>query len=306
MPKMPIDSQKERFELVFSQNRRIVFSAPYGAGKSYFINEFFKEKKGWQNIVIHPLNYQTCGNDDVFQLLQRDVLVTLCANNPDIINNTKDQKLGAIVRAAHVFFDNLSADSSFASNIAPPLLIKSIYALKKLKEVFTTDELSEACGEYGTVQGEIKETNPLSELICYYIERLHNHGKHICLTIDDFDRMDPGQIFRLLNVFSTCVYDNEDNANRFGLDKIILVCDIDNIKKIYHHLYGDADFHSYISKFAPIQPFRYSIVEEYPAYISDLMGEAFCKNYPSVSKLLSERIVSSTSDIRRVESSVFP
>lgn len=80
------------------------------------------------------------------------------------------------------------------------------------------------------------------------------------LIIDDLDRLDPEHIFRLFNVFSAHFdqvnyYENSiegeiRNDNKFGFDKIIFVCDIENIRKIFAHKYGgEVDFSGYIDKF---------------------------------------------------------
>lgn len=53
--------------------------------------------------------------------------------------------------------------------------------------------------------------------------------------------MDPEHIFRILNVFSAHFGDDLDadfSHNKFGFDKVLLLCDYDNIKNIYHHFYG--------------------------------------------------------------------
>ena len=76
------------------------------------------------------------------------------------------------------------------------------------------------------------------------------------LVIDDLDRLDPEHIFRLFNVFSAhfdqvhYFEDSGGNDNKFGFDKIIFVCDIENIRKIFAHKYGEqVDFSGYIDKF---------------------------------------------------------
>ncbi|WP_198537009.1 hypothetical protein, partial [Salegentibacter sediminis] len=49
-----------------------------------------------------------------------------------------------------------------------------------------------------------------------------------------------------------------DGENKFGFDKVILICDIDNIRGIFHNRYGtDIDFTGYIDKFYSIEIFEY-------------------------------------------------
>ena len=49
------------------------------------------------------------------------------------------------------------------------------------------------------------------------------------LIIDDFERIDPEHIFRILNVFSSHMEGDENNI--LGFDHVIIVGDIENIKK---------------------------------------------------------------------------
>ncbi|NQU52063.1 MAG: hypothetical protein HQ522_05945 [Bacteroidetes bacterium] len=81
-------------------------------------------------------------------------------------------------------------------------------------------------------------------------EKLNKIDKKKVLIIDDLDRLDPEHIFRLFNVFSAHFDLVDDNSNKFGFDKIIFVCDIENIRKIFAHKYGSkVDFSGYIDKF---------------------------------------------------------
>ncbi len=76
------------------------------------------------------------------------------------------------------------------------------------------------------------------------------------LVIDDLDRIDPEHIFRILNIFSA---HDKLGENKFGFIKVILVCDINNIKHIYHHFYGkNVDFFGYINKFYSSEVYEYS------------------------------------------------
>lgn len=96
----------------------------------------------------------------------------------------------------------------------------------------------------------IYEENRITELISGLIEKLKESDKEIVLVIDDLDRLDPEHIFRILNVFA-CHFDiGNFNENKFGLHKIILVCDIENIRNLFHSKYGTkVDFSGYIDKF---------------------------------------------------------
>lgn len=92
------------------------------------------------------------------------------------------------------------------------------------------------------------------------LETLKNENKENVLLIDDFDRLDPEHIFRILNILSVHNdYLSNTYQNKFGFDKIIIVCDIDCIKDYYHHKYGEkANFKGYIDKFCSTKFFRFS------------------------------------------------
>ncbi|MDW7694755.1 P-loop NTPase fold protein [Flammeovirgaceae bacterium SG7u.111] len=95
------------------------------------------------------------------------------------------------------------------------------------------------------------------------------NGKEVVLYIDDLDRIDPAHIFRILNVFSVHIdeelFHGGENglSNKFGFDKIILVGDIQNVRNIFHHQYGqETDFSGYIDKFYDGEVFRYDPIKE--------------------------------------------
>ena len=73
-------------------------------------------------------------------------------------------------------------------------------------------------------------------------------------------------MFRILNIFAAHIdnpnYDEKDNANKFGFQKVILVMDYEATKKIFHHFYGEgANYEGYMRKFSTTPPFKFSIKE---------------------------------------------
>lgn len=131
--------------------------------------------------------------------------------------------------------------------------------IKKLKEVkgkFATykeqfksiDKTSELyITKFDSLKGSIYEFDTISQLICDIIREFKkkNPTKKVVLIIEDLDRIDPAHIFRILNIFSAhfdrytpglVEFDKTCGNNKFCLDKIITVCDIDNIK-IYTHMF---------------------------------------------------------------------
>lgn len=106
--------------------------------------------------------------------------------------------------------------------------------------------------------------------------------------------MDPEHIFRILNVFSAHLCDNLDeefSRNKFGFDKVLLLCDYGNIENIYHHLYGaDADFKGYMSKFVAKGVFPYSLRSKVKEYMVSLLPDNLKVNFPSIIGLIANEI----------------
>ncbi len=136
-----------------------------------------------------------------------------------------------------------------------------------------------------TAEGGICEFDSLSELLTKCINKIKEGGKKVVLVIEDLDRIDPAHIFRILNVISAHLdrvnilpdeYDCNQQNNKFNLDKIIVVCDYNNIEKIFHHFYGkETDFEGYINKFSTTKPFHYSLKKNVQKYITKRLSQIF-------------------------------
>ena len=114
-------------------------------------------------------------------------------------------------------------------------------------------------------KSNIYENNPYAKFIRSFLAKIKGDDKKNILIIDDLDRIDPEHIFRLFNVFSAQKNYNT-KVDKFGFDKVIFVCDISNIMKIYEHKYGvGVDFWGYISKFVSDRVFHFDN--------KDLIGE---------------------------------
>lgn len=91
-------------------------------------------------------------------------------------------------------------------------------------------------------KGGIYELDAVTNLICSLVQTRQEGGRKMVLVVEDLDRIDPGHIFRILNVLSahmTYINGYDDGTkNKFNFDKVLLLCDYANIEKIYHHLYG--------------------------------------------------------------------
>ena len=76
--KIPIDKQLEEFGNHILANPRTFLSSKFGDGKSYFLDEFKKRNaERFVFITLYPVNYQVANNEDIFNLIKRDVLFQL-------------------------------------------------------------------------------------------------------------------------------------------------------------------------------------------------------------------------------------
>lgn len=256
-------------------NKRILFSAPFGTGKSTFLNEILKkESSGYIYLSLYPINYSVAENQDVFELIKYDLLIELINQYADRLKLTKED-----------FSLFLSGQMFIINKLTPTTIIRSIISIaektgkpaakllevipdnieefEKYRKDIEKDEgqmISSYIESFKKNKGSSKEMDGISLLIYELINRLKNSDTDVVresvLIIDDLDRLDPEHTFRLFNVFSSH-YDLND-ANKFGFDKVIFVCDIENIRKIFHHRYGEGvDFKGYIDKFYSKEVFEF-------------------------------------------------
>jgi len=65
--KIPIDKPLIKFYQHLSYTDRTIFSAKFGDGKTFFLNEFFiKYSDEFEVIKLFPVNYQVEDNKDIF------------------------------------------------------------------------------------------------------------------------------------------------------------------------------------------------------------------------------------------------
>jgi len=259
--------------LEIENNRRILFSGPFGTGKSTFLNELSEiENDDFFYLKIFPVNYSVSANEDVFELIKFDVLFQLIGNYYDQIDLEKEDftlllKSQVFIMEHLKFMPLLYAILGFSEKIGTPIvdfikaLEQTVGNFKKFSDQIKIDEERDIRAFLKSIdqrKGNTYEMDAVSGLIFDLIERIKNKNKKkSILIIDDLDRLDPEHIFRLFNIFSA--HHNEINGNnKFGFDKVIFVCDIENIRKIFHHRYGfDVDFSGYIDKFYSIAPFDF-------------------------------------------------
>jgi len=255
-------------EHLTEDNKNIIFSAPFGKGKSTFINEYFsKHIERYNCIKISPVHYSICNNEDIYSLLKYDIICELL----DTSDVSTDKEFTC--------FENIKYNSLEIANIICSTIVKNIPKIGK-----RIDTCTKMISKINTL---LKETNkPKSDILYEKVMSLEeykyfladdfivnycndklvdikkNDKKTNVLVIDDLDRLDPEHIFRLLNIFSTYT-DDSFSGNKYVFDHIIFVCDIDNIRKIYAHKYGESvDFEGYINKFCTREIFHFDLMEE--------------------------------------------
>jgi hypothetical protein len=261
--------------LEIPHNNRIVFSAKFGDGKTTFLKRFF-EVNTKSHIAIHlfPTNYSVASNNDIFELIKYDILFDLLAKKIEFEDATSDLKeciskyannnWPEIVKLFTPFLSMIPGLGETSQDFLSKFIDNLSNFLNTYKEEKKTEEskVLDFLDSFHDKEGSIYEENFYTQLISDLIHRLKVDGKNeVILIIDDLDRIDPDHIFRILNIFAAH-QDTSKPGNKFEFDKIIVVCDLENIRSIFHHKYGtDTDFNGYIDKFYTNEVFKYSMKE---------------------------------------------
>ena len=295
-----------------SDNHRIIFSAKYGEGKTYFLKNIFfsseENQKKYETVHLFPVNYTVASNEDIFELIKRDIIINLIQsdrfqsdslletfkNHYSFLSNNIEELLN--IGLGTIFLSLAKFGDILAGGILEKLC--SIYtdvdksieeAVKKYSEGTESSEqkFKKYLIEQQSKIGSIYEYNLISEIITKQIEKLkgaENTKKETILIIDDLDRLDPEHIFRLLNIFSAhCdvqYYTEESTSrkhNKFNFDKIIFVCDVENLRSLFHHRYGaEANFVGYLDKFySGGEIFNYNSRMEMIKYVEENIEHIF-------------------------------
>lgn len=271
--------------LLVEGNERIIFSGRFGTGKTTFLNEFFLEEnqelhfKGirYNAIKVYPVNYSIASNEDIFEYIKYDVLIEILLNNKfsfEHIDLSYWQNISFEIknhpeRLASLLFTMIPKLGKQMDDVLTKVvdLKKQMESSLKKNKIKLSEQLQtrEFLSEFTEMVGGLYESNAITNLIKTILQRAKSEKEENgivenVLIIDDLDRIDPEHIFRILNVFAAH-FDNKSNLpNKFGFDKVILVCDINNIREIFSTKYGiKTDFNGYIDKFYSARIFEYSI-----------------------------------------------
>ena len=267
--KYEVSHKTEEFAQYLISSDRIILSAKFGDGKTYFLNELTKDERlseKYEFFTVYPVNYSVATNEDVFEYIKRDIILQM--HERDELNKID---IDALFEAVKSFVDISSVVSFLLSFIPNGELYNTIFErFKKAKESYEEKQhlADEYLKSFENQRGGLYEKDGYTELIRETIKWIQeDHGgdkkaKKTVLIFEDLDRLDPQHLFRILNVLSAHIDDtsNPDKVcNKFGFDNIVLVMDYETTEHIFHHFYGaEANYSGYMSKFLACEPFRYS------------------------------------------------
>ena len=286
MDTIDISQNIQDFKQVFEKESRIIFSARFGDGKSYFLNEFMKSYDEKDNdyyfITLHPVNYVVEENRDVIEYIKRDILFQLIKDNRIYdFKDGYDKIFDAVCNG-----ESLLKLADFAASIIPVDGLKEGYkALKALvstiHEKYKSQDVLHVVDDY--LNGFYGKSGSISEcdaFTCLIQKSLEQMMAKSVLIIEDLDRIDPAHLFRIMNVLSSQVdnpyYSNVPSGNKFGFDKVILVMDYEIAKHLFHHFYGkEANYEGYMNKFLNTLPFKFSISDEAQKQVENKLVQTF-------------------------------
>lgn len=300
---IPVDDAMQRFEDHLLSHDRVVLSAKFGDGKTFFLKKF-KEKcmmdaeSPFEFITLYPVNYQVLGNKDIFELIKHDVLLQILqAGIIDVKYEITDRMAFEFYVQSHFctvgasFFEMLKscgADDMVTKGFLAAF--KSVNWLKSLKdkvgefkkEIDQTAFLDNYLSTFD--ENSVYENDIITKIIRDNIKAYQEkNGKRVALVIEDMDRLDPAHLFRIMNVFSAHMdygyrsmqpIDSSLVGNKFGVSNVVFVMHEKNTEALFHHFYGEcADYDGYMSKFYNKDIFRFSLAEEKENYALALISE---------------------------------
>lgn len=269
--------------LNLDRNNRILFTSKFGSGKSTFLSEYFERNSNrFLTFKIYPVEYSTSRSEDIFELIKYDLIYQLMVSFQQNLN-LKNDDYSPILKFQFDFVQQFKYGPLFfktLSLIDPSGKVKALSEFwddivekyEKFKKEHHSEEkdIWQFIFKQGEKLGSPRERDYFSILTEELLERVKNENpaisddldgvsksKETVLIIDDIDRLDPEQIFRLFNIFSLN-FGKDPILNKFNFDRVIFVCDIANIREIYKHKYGkNVDFEGYIDKFYSVSPYKF-------------------------------------------------
>lgn len=255
MKTINITHELKRFHQHLVQNSQTILSAKFGDGKTYFLNEYIQQHEADTFfVVLHPVNYVVSPNEDIFEYIKRDILCSLVHRSEFQEINWNDA-----LKEVLKYDTLLETVDTIASNIPLGTLATiPCHLFKKVDNKFAIDKYFD---RFKNTQGGLFEFDQFTFAIQRTLRAIQKAGQRCILVIEDLDRLDPGHLFRILNVLSAHI-DSDKCTNKFCFDNIVAVLDYDTTKHIFHHFYGEkANYDGYMSKFMSSHPFEYSITK---------------------------------------------
>lgn len=270
--------------LLIRGNDRIILSGKFGTGKTSFLKHFFTEKGrtkigNIQYEVFHlfPVNYSIASTEDILELIKYDITLELLrkSDHISVYQNNIDTTISFVGNHYDKFVELILAAipkiNPFLSLVDLQEIAKKLFAIRDHYKAHVSSEnatvnegnsLVEFMDMVSSKIGGLYESNIVTQIIQTILQRhkdAYEGGDSTkrlenILILDDLDRIDPEHIFRILNVFAAH-FDSTLNSsralkNKFGFDTVVLVCDINNIRKIFSARYGQqVDFTGYVDKF---------------------------------------------------------
>lgn len=295
-------------------NNRILFSAPFGQGKTTFLKKFFEDEvTKYEVFHLFPVNYAIASNEDIFRYIKAEIFYKLIQKGVTFEKEIIPHNIAFPVYIQNHFLEVLLPLVRLIPKIGGDIY-DIVNDLTKIKENYVkemtninVDEEQKAIDYLKAIheeEGSLFEDNFYSQLIRQLIDQLKESGKKTVLVIDDTDRMDPDHIFRILNVFAAHFdsYDyNLGDSNKFGFDKIVIVCDYENLHRIFSHKYGPrTDFAGYIDKFFSKCIFRFDNSSAINAIINSIVPDEFKNRLPYFELIISDLIKTDNISLREV------
>lgn len=307
--KIDITTETQRFQnhLGIIDNNQIIFSGIFGIGKTYFLKDFFKNNSdSYELFMLSPIHYSISQNDDIIDYIKYDLAFQLLSKGIDFEKTDFSTFLTSQYYLKDNFLDTLTLLAKSSNKIGKAIgdifenfrkLVNNVNQHNSDFQIDEKEELIDFLKKIKNTNSSIFEENRITELVSVLIQRLKENSKEIVLVLDDVDRIDPEHIFRILNVFA-CHFDlGNFNENKFGFDKVILVCDIENIRNIFHSKYGsNVDFSGYIDKFYSREIFYFDNKEIVKSSIQSILKSIKTpEKYNHLINLKDERLI--TTDI---------
>jgi len=263
---------------------RVILSAGFGDGKTYFLSRF-KEMytDDYHFFTIYPSQYVIGTNESIFEYIKRDILFQLV--DQELV--TEELDLPGLLKEMMESVDITEVLSFFLSKPLAKALGKLVDGLKRLRAGIDNNTVSASkyLDSFTSVKGGLYENDAFTCLIRKCFDHIRaGDGKEIVLIIEDLDRIAPANIFSILNIFGAhfdrhYIVGETDEENKFGFDRLITVMDYANIKLLYNSMYGDEGGHSsfegYIAKYICSKPFFYSIRKEGRRLLTEKLYDLF-------------------------------